>query len=126
MFFAGNYQERIHSPIVTTGNELVGQQITDFSKRLDLDALYSYMFEVRESTENMLEQLSYDDLKRKIPEERKGYLESLDVVSKQENAIWLMDYWCRKDIRGLIQMPLSRHWIMHTEACLRIKDRIRS
>lgn len=126
VFFAGNYQERIHSPIVTTGNELVGQQITDFSKRLDLDALYSYMFEVRESTENMLEQLSYDDLKRKIPEERKGYLESLDVVSKQENAIWLMDYWCRKDIRGLIQMPLSRHWIMHTEACLRIKDRIRS
>ncbi len=71
MFFAGNYQERIHSPIVTTGNELVGQQITDFSKRLDLDALYSYMFEVRESTENMLEQLSYDDLKRKIPEEKK-------------------------------------------------------
>ena len=110
VFFAGNYQERIHSPIVTTGNELVGQQITDFSKRLDLDALYSYMFEVRESTENMLEQLSYDDLKRKIP----------------EDAIWLMDYWCRKDIRGLIQMPLSRHWIMHTEACLRIKDRIRS
>ena len=65
--------------------------------------------------------LSYDELKRKIPEERKGYLESLNVVNDDEKAIWLIDYWCSKDIRGLIQMPFSRHWIMHTEACLRIK-----
>lgn len=32
IFFAGNYQERIHSPIITTGNELVKEQIADFSK----------------------------------------------------------------------------------------------
>lgn len=124
VFFAGNYQERIHSPIITTGNELVKQQIADFSKQLNLEELYSYMFEVRESTEKILECLSYDELKRKIPEERKRYLESLHVVSDNENAIWLMDYWCKKDIRGLIQMPFSRHWIMHTEACLRIKNKI--
>ena len=31
VFFAGNYRERIHSPIVTTGNELEKQQIADFS-----------------------------------------------------------------------------------------------
>lgn len=43
---------------------------------------------------------------------------------KLTNAVWLIDYWCNKDIRGLIQMPFSRHWIMHTEACLRIKNKI--
>ena len=102
------------------------QQIADFSKQLNLEELYSYIFEVRESTEKMLEQLSYDELKRKIPEERKGYLESLNVVKDTEQAIWLIDYWCNKDIRGLIQMPFSRHWIMHTEACLRIKNKIHS
>ncbi|HCD4412319.1 TPA: phage head-tail adapter protein, partial [Enterococcus faecium] len=37
-----------------------------------------------------------------------------------------IDYWCNKDICGLIQMPFSRHWIMHTEACLRIKNKIHS
>ena len=126
VFFAGNYQERINSPIITTGNELIKQQIADFSKQLNLEELYSYIFAVRESTEKMLEQLPYDELKRKIPEERKGYLESLNVVSDNENAIWLVDYWCNKDIRGLIQMPFSRHWIMHTEACLRIKNRLHS
>lgn len=124
VFFAGNYQERIHSPIITTGNELVKQQIADFSKQLDLEELYSYIFEVWESTEKMLGLLSFDELKRKIPEGRREYLKSLKVVSNDENANWLIDYWCNKDIRGLIQMPLSRHWIMHTEACLRIKNKI--
>ena len=124
VFFAGNYQKRIKSPIITTGNELVKQQIADFSKQLNLEELYSYIFEVRQSTEKMLEYFSFDELKRKIPDGRKSCLKSLNVVNGDEKAIWLIDYWCNKDIRGLIQMPFSRHWIMHTEACLRIKNKI--
>ena len=126
VFFAGNYQKRINSTIITTGNELMKQQIADFSRQLNLEELYAYIFEVRESTEEMLKRLPYDELKRRIPEERKEYLKSLNVVNDSEKAIWLIDYWCSKDIRGLIQMPFSRHWIMHTEACLRIKNRIHS
>lgn len=124
VFFTGNYRERIHSPIITTGNELVKEQIADFSKQLDLDGLFSYILEVRESTERMLKALSYDELKRKISSEQKAYLNSLHVVSTDESASWLIDYWCNKDVRGLIQMPLSRHWIMHIEACLKIKNKL--
>lgn len=126
VFFSGNYQERINSPIITTGNELVKEQIADFSKRLNLKELYSYIFEVKDSTDKIINSLSYDELKRKISEERKEYLKSLKVVSDDKNAIWLIDYWCGKDIRGVIQMPFSRHWIMHIEASLRIKNRIHS
>lgn len=124
VFFAGNYQERINSPIITTGNELVKEQIADFSKQLNLKELYSYVFEVKNGTEKIINSLSYDDLKKKVSEERKEYLKSLNVVSDDKNAIWLIDYWCGKDIRGLIQMPFSRHWIMHIEASLRIKNKI--
>ena len=124
VFFSGNYQERIHSPIITTGNELVKEQIADFSKQLNLKELYTYIFEVKDSTEKIINQLSYDELKKKILDERKEYLKSLNVVSDDKNAIWLIDYWCGKDIRGLIQMPFSRHWIMHIEASLRIKNKI--
>ena len=124
VFFMGNYQKRINSPIITTGNELVKQQIADFSRRLNLQELYSYIFEVKESTEKIIKSLSYVELNRKISEERKECLKLLHVVSTDENAIWLIDYWCNKDIRGLFQMPFSRHWIMHTEACLRIKNKI--
>jgi len=30
VFFAGNYQERINSPIITTGNEHIKQQFVEF------------------------------------------------------------------------------------------------
>ena len=126
VFFAGNYQERINSPIITTGNELVKEQIADFSKQLNLKELYSYISEVKDSTEKIINSLFYDELKKKISEKTKGYLESMNVVSNNENAIWLIDYWCNKDIRGLIQMPFSRHWIMHIEASLRIKNKVHS
>ena len=63
-------------------------------------------------------------MKNKISADRKAVLESLDVVSRDEEAVWLTDYWCGKDYRGLIQMPFSRHWIMHVEACLRIIKKI--
>ena len=124
IFFSGNYQGRINSPIITTGNELVKEQIADFSKQLNLKELYSYIFEVKDSTEKIITRLSYDELKKKVLEERKEDLKSLNVVSDDENAIWLIDYWCGKNIRGLIQMPFSRHWIMHIEASLRIKNKI--
>lgn len=125
VFFSGNYQQRIHSPIITTGNELVKQQIADFSKQLDLDELYAYTAEVKASTEKILEDLPYSMLKQKPSAERKETLKSLKTVSTDEAAYWLIDYWCGKDIRGLIQMPFSRHWIMHIEAALRIRDKIR-
>lgn len=124
VFFAKGYQERTGSPIITTGNELVKQEIADFSSRLNLDELYSYMSDVKKSTEKILKGISFDDTKKKISEDRRSELENLGTVSKDESAIWLIDYWCKKDVRGLIQMPFSRHWIMHIEACERIKSKI--
>ena len=116
VFFRGGYQERIGSPMITTGNELVKQEI---------EGLYAYISEVKAETEELLRALPFDRLKETIPSERRERLLALNVVSSDESAAWLVDYWCGKDIRGLIQMPFSRHWIMHVEACLRIRDRLR-
>ena len=124
VFFAKGYQEKTGSPIITTGNELVKMEISDFSSKLDLDALYSYISDVKKSTDKILKGLSFEDTKKKISDERRSELETLGVVSEDESAIWLIDYWCGKDVRGLIQMPFSRHWIMHIEACERIKSKI--
>jgi hypothetical protein len=121
VFFAKDYQKRTSSPIITTGNELVKQEIADFSKPLNLDELYSYISDVKKSTENILKGIAFEDTKKKISDDRRKELEKLCVVSEDESAIWLIDYWCKKDVRGLIQMPFSRHWIMHIEACERIR-----
>lgn len=121
VLFAKGYQKKIGSPIITTGNELVKQEIADFSKQLDLDELYSYMSDVKKSTEKILKGISFEDTKKKVSDDRRKELEKLGVVSEDESAVWLIDYWCKKDVRGLIQMPFSRHWIMHIEACERIR-----
>ncbi len=125
VFFRGSYQERTGSPIITTGNELSGRQIADFSEQLDISGLYDYISEVKTDTERILRSLPFDSLKQKMTAERREQLLSLNVVSSDENAAFLIDYWCGKDVRGLIQMPFSRHWIMHVEACLRIREKLR-
>ena len=125
VFFKENYQKRIGSSIITTGNELVKNEIAKFSEQLNIDELYSYISEVKASTENIIRSLTFSDMKSSVPAARKELLQSLNVVSSDESASWLIDYWCGKDIRGLIQMPFSRHWIMHIEASLRILNKLR-
>ena len=125
VFFQGDYHKRINAPIITTGNELIKEEIQEFSKQLQIDELYNYIVEVDKSTTEILKSLTYQDSKEKISLEKRNKLEALGVVSTDENAYWLIEYWCGKDVRGLIQMPFSRHWIMHIEACLRIWDRIK-
>lgn len=125
VFFRENYKERTKSPIITTGNEFVKQQIADFSRQLNLGELQNYIHEVKAQTEKILCDLPYSDLKKKVSAERRKELESLNVVSTDESAVWLIDYWCGKDFRGLVQMPFSRHWIMHIEAALRIAGKLR-
>lgn len=122
IFFADDHRRRINSSISTTGNELVGQQIVDFSRDLNIDALYEYAFRVKESTDGFLKNLSWKDLRAKPSDDRESLINS--SVSPNANAEWLIDYWFNKDIKGLILMPFSRHWIMHTEAALRIKNKL--
>jgi hypothetical protein len=124
ILFAGGWQARTNSPIITTGNELKGAGIADFSQRLDVNALFEYCASVRNKTDRMLRDLEYTDLKRRFTDEdRKNLIESR-CISTDEDAFWLIDYWCGKDVRGLIQMPFSRHWIMHIEAMCRIKNKL--
>ena len=104
-------------------NELVKEEISEFSKKLSIEELYNYIIDVDTSTTQVLKALAYSDIKEKITDEKRKQLEMLNVVSGDENAYWLIDYWCGKDVKGLIQMPFSRHWIMHIEACLKIRDK---
>ena len=120
----GGYQEKINSPIITTGNELQGQEIAEFSKQLNITALYEYAKEVMLSTNSILLKLDYSQMKTKFSDADKKRLAESGCVSQDDNARWLIDYWCSKDIRGLIKMPFSRHWIMHVEAMRRIKNKL--
>jgi len=102
VLFTDGWLEKTKSPIITTGNELKGAEIARFSEQLDVKAVYEYCKAVMEATNGLLQKLEYRDLKRKFSDAGRE----------------------RKDIRGLIQMPFSRHWIMHIEAMCRIKNKL--
>lgn len=124
IFFKNSYQSRMNSPIITTGNELIKHDIADFSAKLDIDELYNYISDVNISTTELLKKLAFSDMKTVMTEHDKDNIRLLKVVSEDESAVWLIEYWCSKNIRGLLQMPFSRHWIMHTEAALRIANKL--
>lgn len=124
IFFKDDYKRRMNSTIITTGNELVKHEISEFSSKLDLDELYKYIADVDNSTTELLHELTYDQMKIRMTDKDKENLHSLKTVSEDEKAVWLIDYWCSKNIQGLIKMPFSRHWIMHIEASLRIKNKV--
>ncbi len=124
VLFAQGCLEAVHAPIITTGNELSGDAIAAFSGQLNVRALYRYAREVMQATDRVLMRLEYADLKRRFGDEMIGKLRRTGCVSEAESARWLIDYWCGKDVLGLIRMPFSRHWIMHVEAMRRIKNEL--
>ena len=124
VLFSGDWIKKTKSPIITTGNELHGEEIAEFSKKLDVKALCEYCKAVMKSTNDLLKSLKYKDIKRKFLDEDKKRIIDSKCVSSDENAIWLVEYWCGKDVKGLIKMPFSRHWIMHIEAMCRIAGKL--
>lgn len=124
ILFVDDWQKKTNSPIITTGNELDGEAMIDFSKKLDIKAVYEYCKIVMESTNKMLGRLQFSDLKKTFSPADKERIITSKCVSPDESSVWLIDFWCGKNIRGLIQMPFSRHWIMHVEAMKRIQNKL--
>ena len=79
-----------------------------------------------EITQLPKEEISFADLERRITTTDRLRLESLCVISKSDNAKWLIDYWCGEDLKGLILMPFSEHWMAHIHACMLIRNKLHS
>ena len=122
IFFKNNYQAKLNSPIITTGNELEKEEIASFSKKLVISELYNYAKEVYEHTNESVKKLVPIDFKRKFYDADRNRI--VDSNSVEESEHHLIYYWCGKGIKDLLCMPLSRHWITHIEASLRIAKKI--
>lgn len=124
ILFKDDWQKKIGTSVITTGNEILGEEISTFSKTLNIKALVDYAEAVKKSTDELIKTIDYETAKIKISAEKRKAVEESNCVSRDENAWWLIDYWCKKNICGLMKMPFSRHWIMHIEAMIRIRNKI--
>ena len=123
VFLRDDYQNKMNLSIITTGNELMRENISEFSKTLIIEELWKYAKNVFEESNEWLSSIDYEDLKIVFSELDKERIKNTNTVAKSEN--WLIEYWCSKNIKGLLGMPFSRHWIMHLEASLRIRNKLK-
>lgn len=89
VLYENNFDKKIGADIITIGDELVKQEIAEFSKKLNIEALYEYALSVKASTDEWLKSIHYEDIKKKFGDDDKKRISELGVVSDDESAVSL-------------------------------------
>ncbi|MDR2932861.1 MAG: DinB family protein [Oscillospiraceae bacterium] len=123
--FNDDLKKQLNSPISDTGNALSDDEIMDLSRRLNIDKLIAYRNAVGERTRDIVKALSVDDMKRKVSAQGLEAIKQAGGVTEQEDSLYLLDFWSKKDVAGLLLMPPTRHVILHLNDCSKWKRHIR-
>jgi len=116
-----NWIEKLHSIIYDTGNTLCPESILKFSKTINRQALKEYRKSVALKTRLIVNSLNYQDLNKRIPEERLQKVSSLSAVLSEEQSFWLIDFWRKKTVSGILLMPVTRHHLVHLNESMQSK-----
>lgn len=123
--FDNEWKRRLNTPITDTGNALSDDEIMELSSRLNIEELIEYRNAVGQRTHEIVSSLSADDMRRKVSTEGPISVKQAGGVTDHENSLWLLDFWGKKDISGLLLMPPTRHVILHLNDCCKWKQHIR-
>ena len=124
--FNNEWKERLNVAITDTGNALSDDEIMELSKTINTTELLRYRNEVAKRTRQIIQLLAPEDMKRKIaPADLTRILEN-GGVTRQKDSIWLLDFWAKKDVAGILLMPPTRHAMLHLNDCCKWKDHIRA
>ena len=119
------WQEQLQTKVTDTGNAMTDEEILSFSNEVDRNALYEYRNAVGRRTKDILTALRPEDFKRKVTKVGLEAIAQVRGVTEHPDSVWLLDFWGRKSISGIILMPITRHQIVHLNDCTRLKKRIR-
>jgi len=64
---------------------------------------------------------NYQDLNKRIPEERLQKVSSLSAVLSEEQSFWLIDFWRKKTVSGILLMLVTRHHLVHLNESMQSK-----
>ncbi|MCL2722248.1 MAG: DinB family protein [Treponema sp.] len=117
--FNTELQKKLNIKIKDTGNVMTYSEIEMFNKNISIKELLKYRNNIGKSTKKIIEKLKNIDMKRKV---EKSQLENIKLNGGIVNdSMWLLDFWGKKNILGLIMMPITRHQIIHINDCFNIK-----
>ena len=121
--FDDEWRRRMGAAICDTGNAMSEAEMDHFNSTIVVPELLNYRLAVGRGTQICLQNLTRDDLKRKPTPPQLERLVDEGVVLTHPESTWLVDFWAKKTVAGLLMMPVTRHQMAHLNECLKIKAR---
>jgi len=121
--FNKEIQIKLNIKIKDTGNAMTYSEIESFNKCINIKELNNYRVKVGKSTQKIIKAIGFSDVKRKVEKEQLEKIKQNGGVIDNRKSIWLLDFWGKKNMLGLINMPITRHQIVHLNDSFRIKQR---
>lgn len=118
IFDSGNFQNRLKIPFRHTGVSLDYIQMTELNRTADLECLHEYRCLVGERTQKVFKTLTFERLKEKVSPSALVRIAELGSVAPEDE--WLLDFWGKKKLFGIVTMPLTRHLLVHLNSALRL------
>lgn len=124
--FNDDWKEKLNVSITDTGNALTDDEIMQLSTNINIEELLAYRNAVAKRTREIVSGLEPEDMKRKMDKSDLERILAEGGVTEQEDSIWLLDFWGKKDVAGILLMPPTRHVMLHLNDCCKWKEHIRS
>lgn len=124
--FNQEWKARLNVGITDTGNALSDDEIMELSRHVNTEQLICYRNAVAQKTRDIVRSLSAADLKRQVRQDDLEKILSVGGVTQQESSIWLLEFWGKKDVAGMLLMPPARHVMLHLNDCCKWKEAIRT
>lgn len=115
--------ERMNAKVCDTGNSMTDEEILALSVRINRQELRKYRIAVGRKSREIIQSLQPADLKRKIEPARLQRVLDERGVLPVDGARWLVDFWGRKNVAGILLMPLTRHQKVHINESTRLKKK---
>lgn len=116
--FDAEWQRKICSSIVDTGNALEFDEAVEFGRQINVEALRDYMIAVGKNTRHILENLTLEQVQSMPPEKTVMQILAEGGVTTDFRSVWLLVFWGRLTIGGMILTPITDHHMMHLPPCL--------
>ncbi len=116
--FDEEWKRKIGSSITDTGNALEIDEAIAFGKAVNIEALHEYMIVVGKNTRHILEKLTLEQINSMVPEEWVMRILEEGGVTTDFRSVWLLVFWGRLTIGGMILTPMTDHHMMHLPPCL--------
>ena len=116
--FNDGWQKKIGAVITDTGNALEPEEAIEFGKAIRPEALWDYMIEVGTNTRKIIAEIPDDELFTMVPEEQVMRIYEAGGVTSDLRSVWLLVFWGRLTRAGMLETPMTNHYMMHLTPCL--------